>query len=127
LHLAKDEQEMLASLMHRDKLLGPDCRVTASRSRNALLARQFTESGKLTYCHNVSTLFIALGYNMMPDQWRLFIDSSKRSLKAVLLSNGMNLPSVPIAYSQYLNETYDNLAQVINCVNYQNYGWQVIK
>ena len=32
-------------------------------------------------------------------KWRLFIDSSKRSLKAVLLYIGNQKPSIPIAHS----------------------------
>jgi hypothetical protein len=34
-----------------------------------------------------------------PEQWRLFIDVSKTSLKAVLLHNGNKLPSIPVAYA----------------------------
>ena len=36
--------------------------------------------------------------------WRLFIDSSKRSLKAVLLHNTNEYESIPIAHSTKLNE-----------------------
>jgi hypothetical protein len=32
-----------------------------------------------------------LGHEFIPDQWRLFIDSSKVSLKVVLLHNGNKL------------------------------------
>ena len=31
------------------------------------------------------------------DQWKLFIDGSKTSLKEVLLHNGSQYPSIPIA------------------------------
>ena len=34
-----------------------------------------------------------------PNEWRLFIDSSKSSLKEVLLHNGNLKPSVPVAYA----------------------------
>ena len=40
---------------------------------------------------------------------RLFIDSSKRSLKAVLLDVGNKRPSIPIAHSTQLKEYYDNI------------------
>lgn len=39
--------------------------------------------------------------------WRLFIDASKSSLKAVLLHNGYNLPSVPVGYGAYMKESYE--------------------
>jgi hypothetical protein len=37
-----------------------------------------------------------LGHEYNPDQWRLFIGSSKVSLKVVLLHNGNRFPSVPL-------------------------------
>jgi len=41
--------------------------------------------------------------------WRLFIDASMSSLKAVLLHNGNEYATVPVAHSGSLKETYDNL------------------
>ena len=40
-----------------------------------------------------------LGLEHDPDEWRLFIDSSKASLKAVLLHNVNQNPSVPVAHA----------------------------
>jgi hypothetical protein len=37
-------------------------------------------------------------------EWQLFIDSSKRSLKAVLLHNGNNYASLPIGHSVHLKK-----------------------
>jgi hypothetical protein len=45
-----------------------------------------------------------LGYEYNPDQWRLFIDSSKVSLKVVLLHNGNRFPSIPLARAANMNE-----------------------
>ena len=47
-----------------------------------------------------------LGIEHRPDEWRLFIDLSKLSLKAVLLHNGNKLPSVPIARAMHMKESY---------------------
>ena len=44
-----------------------------------------------------------------PHDWRLFIDSSKRSLKCVLLHNGNKLDSIPIAHSTKMKEDYNNI------------------
>jgi hypothetical protein len=44
--------------------------------------------GTLVTCKNVDSLFKALNMNHCSDEWRLFIDSSKVSLKAVFLHNG---------------------------------------
>lgn len=41
-----------------------------------------------------------------PSEWRLFIDSSKESLKAVLLHNTNVYASIPVAYSVILDEDY---------------------
>ena len=42
-------------------------------------------------------------------EWRLFIYSTKTSLKTVLLHNGIKFPSVPIAYATNMKKTYENL------------------
>jgi hypothetical protein len=43
------------------------------------------------------------------NEWQLFIDSSIRSLKAVLLHNGNNYTSLPVGHSVHLKESYENL------------------
>jgi hypothetical protein len=42
-------------------------------------------------------------------QWRLFIDSSKVSVKAVLLLNGNKFPSIPLVHAVHMKETYKYL------------------
>jgi hypothetical protein len=54
-----------------------------------------------------------LGVEYKTGEWRLFIDSSKRSLKVVLLHNGNLLASVPVVHSVHLKETYENLEQLL--------------
>ena len=60
-----------------------------------------------------------------PDEWRLFIDSSKTSLKAVLLHNGNVLPSIPVGHAVHLKETYDNMKQLLRCIKYEQHQWQL--
>jgi hypothetical protein len=55
----------------------------------------------------------------------LFIDSSKRSLKGVLLHNGNKYASVPVAHSIHLKETYENLEVLLNKVNYKERSWLI--
>ena len=57
------------------------------------------------YCSDVNGLMHELGYDHIPDEWRLFIDSGKDSLKAVLLHYGNEKPSVPVALAHGLKET----------------------
>lgn len=59
------------------------------------------------------------------ENWRLFIDSSKTSLKAVLLNNGNDLPSVPVAYATSMKETYDNLRKILEKISYDHHQWNV--
>jgi hypothetical protein len=47
------------------------------------------------------------------NEWRLFIDSSKRNLKGALLHNGSKRASVPFGHFVHLKESYDNLALVL--------------
>jgi hypothetical protein len=49
-----------------------------------------------------------------------------RSLKAVLLHNGNMFPSVPIAYSTSLKETYPVLKHVLSCIQYSTHQWQIV-
>ncbi|GFX08255.1 uncharacterized protein TNCV_3267451 [Trichonephila clavipes] len=59
----------------------------------------------------------------LPSDWRLFIDSSKRSLKCVLLNNGNKYGSIPIAHSVTLKEEYVNIAKVMETIKYQDHKW----
>src|SRR6218665_3992194 len=57
---------------------------------------------------------------------RLFIDSSFRSLKAVLLHNGNNYPSLHMAHSVHLKENYTSVKMLLSALKYDDYGWEVI-
>ena len=63
--------------------------------------------------------------NYEPDQWRLFIDGSLYSIKAVLLHNGNVFPSVSVAHSVALKETYENLTYILECIKYNEHKWQI--
>ena len=43
--------------------------------------------GDLVYCNDIDGLMAALMIAHNPDEWRVFIDTSKTSLKAILLHN----------------------------------------
>ena len=59
------------------------------RKRNMDLSTVFRVDGPLCYCHNIKSLFEKLGEDHIANEWRLSLDSPKRSLKAVLLHNGI--------------------------------------
>jgi len=59
-----------------------------------------------------------------PEQWRIFIDASKRSLKAVLLHNGNKLPSIPVTYAPSTKERYTTMNNILVEVDYKKCQWK---
>ena len=57
--------------------------------------------------------------------WRMFIDSSKRSLKCVLLHNTNEYGSIPIGHSTTLKETYESIKRVLGCIKYSDHNWKI--
>lgn len=55
----------------------------------------------------------------------VFIDSSKRSLKCVLLHNGNLFGSVPIGHSVSLCEEYGDMKRVIELLEYHTHNWVI--
>ena len=89
LALSKELSEVLASRLNEKKCLGSGTKITFYRYREQKLLQYLTKKNDLVYCNNVQELLLEMGiptYN--PQEWRLFLDSSKVSLKCVLLHNG---------------------------------------
>ena len=63
----------------------------------------------LCYCSDIFGLFNEIGIDYDPSDWRLFIDSSAKSLKAILLHNGNEFPSIPVGRSVHMKEEYENV------------------
>ncbi|XP_067010050.2 serine-rich adhesin for platelets [Anabrus simplex] len=70
----------------------------------------------LVFCSDLERLMAQFHIRYDSSEWKLFIDSSKRSLKAVLLHNGGCYVSIPVAHSMYLLKTYENLELVLKKV-----------
>ena len=60
-----------------------------------------------------------------PRDLRLFIDSCKRSFKCVLLHNGNQFASVPLAHSTSLKEKYDSMKYVLEKISYCQHKWHI--
>ena len=125
LYLSKKQSELLASRLKLWNLVQEDVRITSFRNRNKDLASFFDMGNKLCYCTNIPGLFTSLGLPHNPSDWRLFIDSSKQSLKGVLLHNGNKYPSIPIAHSVHLKESYDNMELLLEAIKYREYQWSL--
>ncbi|GBN89578.1 hypothetical protein AVEN_74631-1 [Araneus ventricosus] len=69
----------------------------------------FCQDGDVIFCNDVDSSFKALELQHNPQEWCLFIDSSKISLKAVLLRNGNHHPSIPVERSRSYERNIRNL------------------
>jgi len=129
LGLTKDSAELLGSRLNAKNLLSEDTSYSWYRNRDKEFLPYFAMDGSLMYCSDVAGLIQSLGDSNIvyePKDWRLFIDSSKTSLKGVLLHNGNKYASVPVAHSTQLKETYENVELLFNKVNYKDHQWTVL-
>jgi len=79
----------------------------------------------VVFCNDVCSVMEVLGLEYNPDQWRLFIDSSKVSLKLVLLHNGNRLPSVPLAHLANRKESYESMKLLLGKIKYDEFKWKL--
>ena len=107
--LPKNKAELLSSRLKQWNFLETGTKITFPPQRQDELSSFFTYKNTLCFCSNVSALMESLGYQHVSDQWRLFIDASKTSLKAVLLYNGNTKPSLPLAYAVNMKESYESI------------------
>ena len=77
------------------------------------------------YCYNVAGLLQMMACIYDPTEWQIFIDSSKASLKSVLLHNGNRYASIPIGHSVYLKETYKNMKILLRKIKYDKDKWML--
>lgn len=127
LSLSKSQAELLGSRLQQWNLLAKGTKITVFRNRHDDLVAFFSMDDKnhLVYCNDIDALFEAFGIEHEPNAWRLFIDSSKTSLKAVLLHNGNTYPSIPVGYAVSLKETYENIKHILQMIKYERYSWKI--
>ena len=127
LNLPKQSAEVLASRLQEKHLLKAGTRVSFYRNREEKLRKYFQSDGQLVYCTDIEgLLLLAMGLSgYRSNDWRLFIDSSKRSLKCILLHNGNQYGSIPIGYSVTLKENYENIKVVLERLKYCVHQWLI--
>ncbi|GBM06165.1 hypothetical protein AVEN_167059-1 [Araneus ventricosus] len=129
--ISSDEEDLDVShnSPHRQhvvaNLLEENVRVISFRTRHLLFESFFKKEESLVFCCDIDGLLKDLRIAHEPNEWRLFIDDSKLSLKAVLLNYGDELPSIPVAHAIYMKETYHNLNKLLEMINYSKHGWQI--
>ena len=83
----------------------------------------FKMEENLLFRDNIEGLIITMGTSYIPLKWRLFIDSSKRSMKCVMLHNSNKLAFIPIGHSIQMKETYKNIKTILDRIKYVEHDW----
>ena len=73
----------------------------------------FRKEDDLVFCYDVDGLMNALESNMTRKNGD-YLWTLRNSLKAVLLHNGNQHPSIPVGHAVHMKETYENLKQLLN-------------
>ena len=124
--MSKDLSEVLASRLNEKNYLSPRTKITFYRNREQKLLQYFTKEKNLVYCNDIQGLLLEMGIpNYNPKDWRLFLDSSKVSLKCVLLHNGNKHASIPIGHSTTLKEQYKSIKIVLHKLAYEEHHWLI--
>ena len=126
LNLSKESAELLASRLKERNFLQAKTNVTFYRNRDAAFLLYFKQYEEIAVCNEVEPLLMERGiYHYDTNSWRLFIDSSKRSLKCVLLHNTNEYASIPIDHSTKLKEKYEAIKQVLQSIKYNQRNWKI--
>lgn len=123
LGLTAKGSEDLARKLNKNNLLAPGTKITMFRERSRFYASFFSEEKELFFCKDIPGLFASINLVYNPSEWRLFIDSSKSSLKAVLLHIGNVQKSLPVGYSHTLKENYATMKYLLQCLKYSEHNW----
>ena len=117
---------MLAFSLQEKHLLKAGTSVSSYCYREEKLRKYLQSDGQLVYCTDVEGLLLAMSLSAYrSNDWKLFIDSSKRSLKCVLLHNGNQYGSIPIGHFVTLNENYKNIKFVLEKLKYCVHQWLI--
>ena len=125
--LTKENAQLLTSRLKECNLLDPTCKVSKYRKRHLSFARFFTVSQphSLYYYSDIFGVFNEIGIDYNPADWRLFIDSSVKSLKAVLLHNRNEFASISVGHSVHMKEEYENVKTLLNMMKYTSHNWEL--
>jgi len=92
--------------------------ISVYHKRHEDLVHFFKMGSDLVALTDIDGLMQTLNINHNPLDWRLLIDLSKLSLKAVLLHIGNILPSIPVGHSMHNKESYENMKILMDAINY---------
>ena len=116
LKLLKEQDELLGSRLKGWNLLRQETKLGFYRERHEVFKDFFSQEDGVLFCNYVCSVIEVLGHEYNPDQWRLFIDSSKVSLKVFLLHNANKFPSVPLVHAANMEESYESMKLLLGKV-----------
>ena len=125
LGLAKESAQLLGSRLKSKNLLAHGTLYSWYRHREKVFTPYFDQENDLVYCTNPKGFVEKFGICYSHEEWRIFIDSSKRSLKAVLLRNSNKYASFPVGYSVIMKDSYENLVVLLDWINYKDHNWMI--
>ena len=86
------------------------------RGRHEEFKDFFSQEVGVVFCNDVCSVMEVLGREYNADQWRS--DSSKLSLKVVLLHNGNRFPTVPLAHADSMKESHESMKLLFGKIKY---------
>ena len=111
-------------MLKEKNILKPGTLITFYQKRYEEYLPYFTQENEIVYCNKVEGVLKKLGvFEYKPNDWRLFIDSCKRSLKCVTLQNGNTFGSIPLGHSITLKENYSEIKFVLEKISYYEHIW----
>lgn len=123
LGLSKESAQLPGSRSAEKNLLARSTRFAWYMQLEQEFMWYFIKTDDMVYWYDVPGLVGHMGKEYDPGDWRLFIDSSTRSLKAVLLFNDKKVASLHIGHSVTLKECYATMPLLLNNIQYQNHKW----
>ena len=126
LNLSKNASEILALRLEHKNILSAGMKAAFYCTTEKELLPNFCLEDELVYSKDVEDLLLNMGVlEYRYQDWRLFINSSKQSLKCILLHNGNQYTSVSISHSTKLKEEYNNIKQVLEKLKYHEHQWLI--
>lgn len=123
LGLSKKASEILPSSLNEKNFLEQGVNVSYFRTRESTFLQYFRSNSSFVFCHNIPSLLKELGLSIYnPNEWRMFIDSAKRSFKCVRLHIGIFFGAVPIEHSVCLCEEHGDVKRVIELLQYDRHN-----
>ena len=110
LNLSIEAAEILAFRLKDRNCLRTGASITFYCTREKELLPHFSKKEEAVYSKDIKKLLLKIGVpQYRAQEWRLFINSSKRSLKYVLLHNGNKYASLPFGHLTKLKKDYNNV------------------